>query len=56
MKRLMDLWKNTFLKYIDINNNGKLDVYEIFLIVSIIFIYNLFFQILGNYMYDLIKK
>lgn len=55
MKKLLLLWKNTFLKYFDVNDNGKLDLFEIFLILSVIVIYNLFFQILGNYIYDLIK-
>lgn len=55
MKKLRDLWKNTFLKYFDFNQNGKLDGFELFIIISIIFVYNIFFQILGNYIYDLIK-
>ena len=55
MKKLLDLWKNSFLKYFDINQNGKLDLFELFIIISFIFIYNIFFQILGNYIYDLIK-
>jgi hypothetical protein len=55
MKKLVELWKNTFLKYFDINQNGKLDIFELLILVSIIFIYNIFFQILGNYIYDLIK-
>jgi len=55
MKKLLDLWKNLFLKYFDINQNGKLDLFELFIMISLIFIYNIFFQILGNYIYDLIK-
>lgn len=55
MKKLLDLWKNSFLKYFDINQNGKLDLFELFIMISLIFIYNIFFQILGNYIYDLIK-
>jgi|TARA_B110000503_G_scaffold37416_1_gene61224 hypothetical protein len=55
MKKLLDLWKNLFLKYFDINQNGKLDLFELSIIISLIFIYNIFFEILGNYVYDLIK-
>lgn len=55
MKKLLDLWKTTFLKYFDINNNGKLDIFDIIVIVLLLFIYNLFFGILSNYIYDLIK-
>jgi len=55
MKKLFSIWKNTFLKYFDVNDNGKLDLFEIIIILLVIFIYNLFFQILGNYIYDLIK-
>jgi hypothetical protein len=29
MKKLIEIWKNTFLKYFDINQNGKLDHLEI---------------------------
>jgi hypothetical protein len=55
MKKPIDDWKSVFLKYFDINQNGKLDRFEIFMIVSSIFIYNIVFEILGNYIYDLIK-
>ena len=55
MKKLLDLWKSLFIKYFDINQNGKLDKFEVVTIISFIFIYNIFFQILGNYIYDLIK-
>jgi hypothetical protein len=55
MKKLLDLWKSLFIKYFDINQNGKLDKFEVFIIISFIFIYNIFFQILGNYIYDIIK-
>jgi hypothetical protein len=55
MKKLLDLWKSLFIKYFDINQNGKLDKFEVFIIILFIFIYNIFFQILGNYIYDLIK-
>ena len=55
MKKLLDLWKNLFLKYFDINQNVKLDLFELSIIISLIFIYNIFFEILGNYIYDLIK-
>jgi hypothetical protein len=55
MKKLIEIWQNTFLKYFDINQNGKLDRFELFILITIIFTYNIFFQILGNYIYDLIK-
>ena len=55
MKKILNLWKNLFLKYFDINQNGKLDGVELFIVISFIFIYNIFFEILGNYFYDLIK-
>jgi hypothetical protein len=55
MKKLIDVWKQTFTKFFDINQNGKLDVFEYFLIIIFIFIYNMFFELLGNYIYDLIK-
>jgi hypothetical protein len=55
MKKLIDLWKTTFLKYFDINDNGKLDLFEIIILIIMIGIYNLFFGILSNYIYDLIK-
>ena len=34
MKKLLDLWKNLFLKYFDINQNGKLDLFELSIIIS----------------------
>lgn len=55
MKKLINIWKETFTKYFDINQNGKLDLFEYFLILTLIFIYNIFFEIIGNYIYDLIK-
>lgn len=55
MKKPIDDWKALFLKYVDINQNGKLDRFEILIILSVIFIYNIVFEILGNYIYDLIK-
>ena len=55
MKKLIEIWQNTFLKYFDINQNGKLDRFELFILISIIFTYNIFFQILGNYIYYIIK-
>jgi hypothetical protein len=56
MKKLIEIWKNTFLKYFDINQNGKLDYSEVLFFLFLLIAYNLFFQILGNYIYDLIKK
>lgn len=55
MKKLLDVWKNTFTKFFDINQNGKLDLFEYIIIINLIFFYNIFFEILGNYIYDLIK-
>jgi len=56
MKKLIEIWKNTFLKYFDINQNGKLDYSEVLFFLCLLIAYNLFFQILGNYIYDLIKN
>lgn len=56
MKKLMSVWKETFTKFFDINQNGKLDYLEILFFLCLLIAYNLFFQILGNYIYDLIKK
>lgn len=55
IKKLIDVWKQTFTKYFDINQNGKLDKFEYFVIILLIFIYNIFFEVLGNYIYDFIK-
>lgn len=55
MKKLINLWNQTFTKYFDINQNGKLDFFEYFIILNVIFFYNIFFELLGNYIYDLIK-
>ena len=56
MKNLLDAWKRVFVKYFDVNQNGKVDKFEIFIIIMIISIYNTFFQVFGNYIYDLLKK
>lgn len=55
MKKLISVWKETFTKYFDINQNGKLDPFEYLIVITLIFAYNIFFEILGNYIYDLIK-
>lgn len=55
MKKLFALWKHTITKYFDINQNGKLDFIELLLLIVIISIYNIFFQVVGNYIYDIIK-
>lgn len=55
MKKLYALWKHTIIKYFDINENGKMDFIELLLLLSIISIYNIFFQVVGNYIYDIIK-
>lgn len=55
IKKLLNVWKETFTKYFDINQNGKLDLFEYITIITIIFLYNIIFEILGNYIYDLIK-
>jgi hypothetical protein len=55
MKKLIDVWKQTFTRFFDVNQNGKLDIFEYIIILTAIFIYNIFFQVLGNYIYDLIK-
>ena len=55
MKKLMSVWKETFTKFFDINQNGKLDTFEYIIVISIIFMYNIFFELLGNFIYDLIK-
>lgn len=55
MKKLISVWKETFTKFFDINQNGKLDTFEYTLVILLIFIYNIFFEILGNYIYDLLK-
>lgn len=55
MKKLISVWKETFTKFFDINQNGKLDTFEYIIISVLIITYNLFFELLGNYIYDLIK-
>lgn len=55
MKKIISVWKETFTKFFDINQNGKLDTFEIIIIINMIFIYNIFFELLGNYIYDVIK-
>lgn len=56
MKKLINVWKETFTKFFDLNQNGKIDKHEYVLIILLVFIYNLFFEILGNYIYNLITK
>jgi len=56
IKNLINVWKETFTKYFDINQNGKLDLFEYVVIIGIIFFYNMFFEILGNYLYDRLFK
>ena len=34
MKKLIEIWQNTFLKYFDINQNGKLDRFELFILLT----------------------
>jgi len=55
MKKLIKLWKNTIVKYVDVNDNGKLDLFEILIIIGVIIVYNLTFELLGNYLYDILK-
>lgn len=55
MKKLIKLWKSTIVKYVDVNDNGKLDLFEILIIIGIIIVYNLTFELLGNYLYDILK-
>lgn len=55
MKKLFLVWKETFTKFFDINQNGKIDIFEYIIILLIIFSYNIFFELLGNFIYDLIK-
>jgi hypothetical protein len=56
IKNLINVWKETFTKYFDVNQNGKLDLFEYFIIIVIIFFYNIFFELLGNYLYDRLLK
>jgi hypothetical protein len=51
----MNKWKELFLKYFDFNLNHKIDWWEMIIVILIIIIIQLFFQISGNYIYDLIK-
>ena len=55
MKKLIKLWKSTIVKYVDVNDNGKLDLFEILIIIGVIIVYNLTFELLGNYLYDILK-
>lgn len=55
MKKLITVWKETFTKFFDVNQNGKIDVFEYGILIFIVFIYNIFFEVIGNYVYDLIK-
>lgn len=51
----MNKWKELFLKYFDFNLNHKIDWWELLIVISIIIIIQLFFQVGGNYIYDIIK-
>lgn len=41
-------WKRLFLKYIDFDDNGKIDWWEIGVVILIIFIFQLGIEILAN--------
>lgn len=55
MKKLFSVWKETFTKFFDVNQNGKIDFFEYILFGLIVIVYNLFFEIIGNYIYDYIR-
>lgn len=55
MKKLLSVWKETFTKFFDINQNGKIDTFEYLILFTLILIFNIFFEVIGNFIYDLIK-